>query len=362
MKLIFLTYTFVMLLVMALELTRRQINSSNNIKEYNYNILFVLAFGGVLIFVSAFRYKFIDTTDYRLMYEAIGPNIENVFNDTIPRIEKGYLFITYLLNCINTNSQFLLIVTSVVINIIYIKKLHKYSKDVPFSLFLYFVLSYMGTMNGLRQTLAASIAVLFFEWIVEKKTFKYLILILLLSLIHKSVLICIPVYFIVKGKFFNKGVKLSIIFSLAMLLAPGKIILLLEEVLGDSGYASYLASTEGMSGFRFLVSGVPILLIVLYHFYCRDLKKTNDDFIVMQNLCIVNFAIGIMALKILFFGRITMYFNIYSLILIPTLIRRIFKSRDAFLIKTCAIILYSLYFAYQIRAYGGYMNNFRLIF
>lgn len=362
MRLIYVTYILVMLVVVGLEISRKKVVRNNEVSRYRYCVFGVVMFAILLMFISGFRERFIDTSDYRLMYEAIGTNLDNVFNNTVSRVEKGYLFFTYLLNCISTDSQFLLIVTSIIVNAIYVRKIYKYSEDVPFSLFLYFVLSFVGTMNGLRQTLAASISILFFEWILEKKTVRYVLLILLLTTIHKSVLICILVYFIVRGKFFNFGIKGALIFSMLMLVAPSGIILVLEEILGDSGYAAYLNSTEGMNVFRFLVSSVPIVLIVIFHKYNKEHDIIEDYALTtMMNICFVNLAASIMALKILFFGRISMYFTIYSLILMPTIIRRIFNYRSAFLLKISAIILYSLYFTYQVKAYGG-MHSFKLIF
>lgn len=361
MELIYKTFAIVLLLCVILEATRKPTQINGRFK-YRYNTFVVVLFAMVLMFVSGFRYKFIDTGDYRLMYEAIGPNYDNVFNGTVERVETGYLFFTYLLNCISTDSQFLLIVTSAIVNAVYIRKIYKYSEDLPFSLFLYFTLSYMGTMNGIRQTLAAALALIVFEWCYKRKTIPYIALILLLMTIHKSVVILIPVYFIVRNKFFNAGVKGALVFSVLMLVMPGSVTSLLESVLGDSDYASYLSSTEGMNIMRFFVACVPTVLIVLY---CR---QTNEDYNAdpimrcLMNLCIIDLCANIMAIRILFFGRICMYFSICKLVLIPTLIRRTFPVKTAFKVKLCAVVLYSVYFAYQIYSYGGYMNNFRLIF
>ena len=138
---------------------------SNNIKinhkEKNYNSFFTFLFFGLLTFIVVCREDFVDTWDYRYMYEQIGPNIENAFNDTVPRVEKGYLFITALLNKISTDSQFLLIVFGILTIVCFSAVILKYSESVSFSLILFSCNLWISCMNGLRQIFVASIISLF---------------------------------------------------------------------------------------------------------------------------------------------------------------------------------------------------------
>ena len=79
-------------------------------KQRNYSCPFVFLFFAVLLFVVVCREGFVDTANYIEMYQQIGPHVKNAFNDTVPRVEEGYLFITALLNMISTDPQLLLIV------------------------------------------------------------------------------------------------------------------------------------------------------------------------------------------------------------------------------------------------------------
>jgi transmembrane protein EpsG len=68
-------------------------------------------------------------------------------------------------------------------------------------------------MNGIRQMIVASIFVYSIELIINRKLWKYLILIFLCSFIHKSALILLPVYFLPNKDFFtNRYYTIGLLF------------------------------------------------------------------------------------------------------------------------------------------------------
>ena len=86
------------------------------------------------------------------------------------------------------------------------KTYRKYSSDYWMSIFLFIVstdyLSYMH--NGMRQFIAVCGIFACLGLILKKEYFKTIIVILLLSTIHQTALIMIPIIFIIQGKAFNK--------------------------------------------------------------------------------------------------------------------------------------------------------------
>ena len=115
--------------------------------------------------------------------------------------------------------------------------------------------------NGVRQCVATCIFIFLIQYIADKKFIKYLIGILICSLIHKSALILLPLYFIFlkTPKFNNKGWLLSVILILCAVLGSVPVwvsslngISNYLEILGYEQYENFfdnisLSETENMS-------------------------------------------------------------------------------------------------------------------
>jgi transmembrane protein EpsG len=73
--------------------------------------------------------------------------------------------------------------------------------DAIFAFILYSALFYsFFSITGHRQTIATAAALYSFEWIKKRKLVHFIVLILLASTIHKSVMVFLPFYFIVRIK------------------------------------------------------------------------------------------------------------------------------------------------------------------
>lgn len=334
------------------------------VTKYSRVIAFIFAF--ILIFVAGFRERFWDTTDYRLMYSEIGNDINNVFNDTVPRVEKGYLLFNYLLNLISSDSQFLLIVASLITNGLFIKTIFTETEDAPFSLFLYLVSGFLGTMNGLRQMLAAAVVFSYgVKWAKKEKSFindiGMLLCILLMSTFHKSVLICIPIYFAARGKPFNGYIKIGMLFSAILFLIPSLSAWFIQ-ILGGDDYGSYSQVNATQSVLRFLIESVPFLLCILCDYNkqlkTEELSKSSQWFI---NLSAIGFCFNLLALRMVYYARINMYITLCNTIMLPYFIRKFFKKGDYKVVKAVAIVLYIIYFYFGLIANGNFAYDFRLV-
>lgn len=319
-----------------------------------------------LIFVSAFRHSFIDTNDYRYMYEVIGTNWNNVFNGKVPDVEKGYLFFTYILNLISKDSQLLIIVTTIIITICFVKFICLEAYDISFSLLLYLCQYWVDTMNGVRQILVAAIVCMVWKkWsqcsgMINNVLF--IVTLIALSSFHKSILICIPVFLVARGELLNKGIVLCVLSALAMVAVPSLYHLVFSFLLRSSEYSDYISESASMGGMRFIVSCVPFVLVWLYYskIYRREAIK-NQKMIWMMNISVFNFCCDLLALKMVYFARIGLYFEVFNFILIPYLIDKCFTKQSAKFMKIIATLMYIVFFCYQIQAYGGYASGFKLV-
>lgn len=333
-------------------------------RKYHYSAFLLFIFWGALVFVAGFRNGFVDTVTYRQLYERVGTDFAFAFTDEM-ELETGFKLLMIFLNRITPDSQILIFLTSFVILSIEIKQICKYSSDIPFSLLLYFLLSFMGTMNGIRQCLAAAILFLAFDWILKRKTAPYILLVLLVSTIHTSALICIPLYFIMSGKRLNWGIWLFFAAILAVFAFPTAADNILLHILEDSTYEEYVTNQEKMGAMRLFVAAVPTLLALLYSRFTR-INHTQISRVtgVLINMQMLSFGFTLMGLKMLYYARLSMYVGYANILLLPITIKGCFRGRDATWVKIISIILYVLFFAYQIFSYDkyGYMRSFYLVF
>lgn len=153
--------------------------------------------------------------------------------------------------------------------------------------FFLFVVStdYMSWMfNGIRQFIAAAGFLACFGLLVKKKYVFLICIILLLSTIHASVLIMLPIIFIIQGKAWNRKTILFILAIGVMILFIDRFTPFLDNLLSETQYSDIVTndlwlSDDGTSIFRILVYSVPAILSLIGKKY---IDEANDPVI---NLC-----------------------------------------------------------------------------
>lgn len=357
MELISRTWALLLIILLGLSLTRNK-DSSRLLR----NILMISAFC-LLTFVAGFRENFIDTFTYRRIYEDAFKNPNFIALD-YSRLEIGFRYVVYLLNLISKDSQLFVLVTSFIVNFFVFKGIKKHSVYQEFSLYFFFVIYFLSTLNVIRQALVAAIVFCYLDKIYLRKWKSFFILILGLSLIHKSVIVLIPMYFILNKKAFNKYIMVVIFGGLIVYLKPSLIGIIVLKLNQGNEYSHYLTSNDsGSNLIRAIVALVPVLLSLLYVYrakvnkYCYDVK-----FDVLINMSAINFIIMLIATKILYFYRLSMYFGLANIVLIPLVINSLFTWRSQKITWLVTFAMYSIYNYYFVLSFGNYIYSFKLIF
>ena len=119
----------------------------------------------------------------------------------------------------------------------------KYSEDYWFSIFLFVASTdYISwTFNGIRQFTAVVIAYAATPFILKKKYIPSILLILLASTMHQSVLLMIPIIFIIQGKAWNKKTVLCILACLAALLFVDQFTNVMDSMLAETQYRNVVS-------------------------------------------------------------------------------------------------------------------------
>lgn len=324
------------------------------------NLILTLMIAAILILVSGLRSGIGDTYYYVNSYDLIKYGIDlNGFP-----YEPGFTLFMMILKSICENSQFLLIVTSLIINLINILMFRNYSKDIYFELmvFMYTSMSYVATMNGIRQSLVASIIFMCTPLIIKRKFKIYAIIMILLSTIHMSAFIMIPLYFICIQEAWSKKIWVIIgLFFIGMIFYE-PIMNIIFSFLSVTKYSEYENFNEGgVNILRIAVYSVPIILAYLNKDYIREKWDNSNIFV---NMSLMSFLIMFISYYNWIFSRFSFYTEMYSMILLPYIISKcLINKSEKTLVYYCFIVCYFIYFAYDCKIGGViYKSNYNLFF
>lgn len=323
---------------------------------YRWKFVYALVAFGPVIYLAAFTTPRYDSVLYMSVYRNIPTSVSGL-KDVLAMAEsgKGWTLFEWIVKMVFGGSETAFRTVLVALHsipILYL--LRKYSDDFLISLYLFLANScHMAwMMNGLRQYLAVSLILAATPLMIKKKFVPLIGVILLASTIHTSALIMIPIVFIVQGEAWNKKTMLFIFGAIVMTYLFSRYTGLLDTMLSGteySGMMSYSASLgdDGVNPLRVLVYCVPVMLA----FIGKNVLREEDDPII--NLC-VNMAIITLGLYLMamvtsgiMIGRLPIYTSIYTFILLPNIIRKIFAEQTAKLVIVVMVLLFFVYYLYE---------------
>ena len=331
----------------------------------------ILLFSVPFVFV-AFRTAFVDTETYIRIFNAL--SIDKTLSKAIESFDGSELYygLEYLFKkYVSSDAQFFLVVIASLHTVLLLSTLRKYSENFGMSIYVFvasaMILSWM--CNGIRQFLVVVILFAMTGCIIKNRWYIYLPTVLFLGGftpifkffgwnsppwffcgIHQSALIMIPIYFIVRGKALTKKNWILLV-ALLLLSAFGLLDRFLETSTQNTMYAedlTLISNTKGASPTRFLVSLVPVLLVVIKR---KEIASSETPSII--NTCInMSFVSSTLYLASvftsgMFVGRLPIYCELYNLILIPWLVNHLY-SNDKKILTIAVYIFYFIYFLYQI--------------
>lgn len=347
--------------------------TTDGVYEYRAGIGFsVLVFALPLFFISL-RSGFIDTASYIGEFDR-APSDMLEFSEFIHRNDRSYfyhalemLFKVY----VSDNAQNWIAVIAILQAVLVMRTFRKYSCDMGMSVFLFMasglVCSWM--CNGIRQFISVAIIFACTQWLLDKKWWLYLPVVLLmmgllpitsklglpeppwfLCGIHQAALIMFLACFFIQGKAFNVRVYV-LAAAFVVLVLSGGLDSMLETSVEDTAYAKemeYVNADTGTSIMRVIVESVPCVMAFVAK------RKIDEDGAPPIIHLSINASIVTTVLYVasaftsgIFVGRLPVYTEMYSFILLPWLIRHPFKKYKREL--TIGLIVgYLAYFFYQV--------------
>lgn len=332
----------------------------NTKKRVKRNSYLILTFG-VFIFLSALRSSNVgnDTSAYIRLFNDIA--ITGDVSRYSWRYETGYLYLNKLLSLLSSNSQIIIIVTSIIIMCGFARFIYKYSNNLWLSVYLFFTLGYFGmSMNTIRLNIAIAIVLFSYDFLREKRLIKFIITVFLASLFHRTAIIFLLAWFITKLKINYKTTTIVIIGSLTLYIAFPTILRVALSLFPTYQYyigSAYLdGSTRIASVMNFLVG----ISIVVFGMLTRYHKKTINgqsysnvssnetveinDGQFMLLLLLAGVSITFISFNFNLLDRVADYFLVFSIVLLPNALNSI---RDKNLRSLLSFIIVVLFFVYS---------------
>lgn len=257
-------------------------------------------------------------------------------------VEPGYLLLERMVNAIKGEAQLVLFLCAVITIYCTSQFIKFFSNSVAISWIIYALtpIFYLASFNGVRQFVAVALFGASLKYIKQRKILYYIVVIVIAGMFHYSAFLLLPLYFFLNRKFnvfyYVFGFTVSIILFLN-----------LEWIIRYFGYYSFYLVRGGMKEFD--IKGLGVIAIFFGSLMVAEkLRARFSSSDIVINLLFLS-AIVIMApifanIDSSLIMRLSSYFTIAFMIIIPYVIS---ITKDAWLrfwIYTFLVMLISVYY------------------
>lgn len=237
--------------------------------------------------------------------------------------EYGYWILNWLLHFVSDKYMVLLVVIAVVVVGCYQLTIVKYSLNHLISFFVFMTMGfYTFFFNGARQGIACAIYALAIGPLFDRNLIKYLGLVLLASLFHKTAIMTLPVYFV-----FNKDNTIKTNLLIFLIGVAGAYFFQNFVDLGkifDERYQYYGTGTEGGG---YYIIGLMSLIGCFFLIYKNFIHVYREQYGLFLNMFLFGVMIsvvsGLMGANPSGVLRFSLYFNISAVFLWPIVFKNL---------------------------------------
>lgn len=351
-----------LLVTIAISLVSAIISKSKkNARGIDFFVIIIIL--SLTIFVGL-RTNYNDTQAYKVHFENSDTLIEFIKDGSNFRLSENPLFY-FIVSCIksliNSYHVFFLIMSALIYSLM-IKFIRKYSSNFPLSLFIFFTLgTFVFSMAALKQTLAISVLLLAIEALIEKKRIKFILIVIVASLLHTySLLFIVLLFFDSKPWNFKTLLVLSafivIVFTFESTIAT---VLEMSESAGKKIYAYEVFDNHSVNFLRVLVyAATPIITYIF-----RNKIEVNRQNNILIHMSILSFCFMLLGTQsgANMFARMATYFEFGTIVIIPYVINRTFTKKSLPMIYYLLVVMFGVFFLYSNLIASSFENQFTRI-
>lgn len=270
----------------------------------------------VLIAIQGLRHNDIgidSCNTYRPFFESVTSGLSNLFDfdDIYYGFELGFIVFTKFVKTMFDNTQFYIILCSIISIAPVAYLIYKYSKNIPLSFIIFssFIVYHFG-FSGIRQAMAVGVTCLAFECLMQKKAILFIIITLIASSIHSSAILFLISYPLYHHLCLSPA-KLIIfggIFVICLFIGDSIVIGLTELIFGGEKYLSKLME-DAVPSYNLMILLTAILLFTF--------TSNNDQILKFRSMLLMAVVFQSLGLISSSASRMAYYFIPYLSIALP---------------------------------------------
>lgn len=353
---IFITFIFLLAII----------NLTLNFKQKKISVF--LTFLGLFLFAALRGSGNGDYYTY-LNYSKLITDFDSVLDNDFP-MEIGFRILSYFVNFISANSQWVIILMNFISLTLFYKFISKYSSNMLLSVFLFLPYYFMFDMHAARTAVAIAITTLSIKYILKRNFFKFIIIIILATCFHLVAIVMLPVYFLVNYKIFNYYniliILLMIPFSYFFNLL--NLVILLASKIGIGNIASKVVNyaESDRFGYAFSLLDPRFLLLLVFFTFAVILFKNLDNQTSLTKLWGIMIWVAMILTLIVRSNtfityRTTSFYSLYLIVLIPEILIEIksrFEKKVFIMFYIFILLLFLVYTLFLIKDYPAYIFFF----
>lgn len=297
--------------------------------------IFAILIFGYFAYWTGLRTYFADTCTYIASYLLYSTDWEYGLTQIVWEGKApGFDLFTLFFKCfISTEYQPYLMTIAIFSCVLLMITFRNYSIDIFYSSFMFVAsLGVFWLMNGMRQFICVCIVFACTKLIYKGNFIKFFIIVYFASYIHATVLLMIPIYFVIRGSTWSWKTFLFVVGIVVVCIFAEPIFGSVDDIMG-SGYSnatSQFAEDDGVNPLRVVFYLIPPALA----FWCRkNLSKYYEQYPVLPVCVNASLATGALYFVGMFtsgilIGRLPIYCELYNLILMPFIFKYGFDEKD----------------------------------
>lgn len=340
-------------------------NKNDNMDIYDWLLIILYT-----LFVGL-RTSYNDTANYIRSFENTeslavflnDPNRMNVFHNPL------FYAINAKFHDITNNYHIFFMVFALLNSYLIIRFLKKYSlSNYAYTILLFwgFGLGMFG-VAAMKQITAMAILTLAYDALIDKKWFRFVIIVLVASLIHTYAILFIVLPFFTSKPWNWKTVIMIAVTGVIILTFNSTIASVLDyaDAAGKSVADFEVFDGVQMNIFRVAVFGIcPVSLLAFRKYVFADKMETEHELRNIYTLCnmsIISFMFVLLGRVngANMFGRLATYFVFGDICVMGWILKQVFNRRSYQLLSLCSVILFVAFIVYDNRSineYGGYAS------
>lgn len=313
------------------------------------NSFFVIIIVTLILFSGTRFETGYDWMNYTIFFDIV-PNISELLNNPEKfftfRMEPGYLLLNSLVKFFDGSVNEVFFVSAVFVISIFAVLSKKYSLYPFIAILLYIRYGYMlFNMMFVRQGI--SISIFFYSLKYLNRPFRYMALNILASMFHYSLLIVLPLYFVLKKHYRNSVLVVFVLISLILSQMPisGMISSVFPVFLSEKMF-TYVEGSEqvGNIGVAFVEKIVLFILLLLFR---NKLDSKFKSFNMMFNLFVLGIFCYFAFVDVYVFQqRLVVIFQLSTIFVIAQLL-----SLFPIILRAFCVLLLSIIITYFFMAY-----------